>query len=131
MDMNFLFGAIAIMVIVIASDFIKRKYKFDMDNFEFDMDKLKSGVATEVALTTNTKYAVKRTTGKRKVILLNAGDNKATVMATLRQITGIDYQTAKLAVDTVPAVVIMNVSDREAILNKRALEFVGAKCEVR
>lgn len=128
MDTSFLYAAIAIMLIVIASDYIKRRYKFDMDNVELSDLKI---LAKTTAGATNNKYAIKKSTGKRKLILLSSGDNQATVMATLRQITGVDYNVAKQIVAAAPATVMMNISDREAILNKRALEFVGAKCEIR
>lgn len=128
MDTSFLYAAIIIMVIIIASDYIKRKYKIDLDNIE--LSELKTIAKTEVGLNKN-KFAIKKSTGKRKLILINSGDNQATVMATLRQITGLDYSAAKSLVAAVPTTVMMNISDREAILNKKALEFVGAKCEIR
>jgi ribosomal protein L7/L12 len=128
MDTSFLYAAIIIMVIIIASDYIKRKYKIDLDNIE--LSELKTIAKTEVGLNKN-KFAIKKSTGKRKLILINSGDNQATVMATLRQITGLDYSAAKTLVEAVPTTVMMNISDREAILNKKALEFVGAKCEIR
>ena len=128
MDTSFLFAAIAVMVIVIASDYIKRTYKIDLDNISLsEIENLaKTGIGSN-----KDKYAIKKSTGKRKLILLNYGDNKATVMATLRQITGIDYNEAKAIIDSVPTTVMTNISDREAILNKKALEFVGANCEIR
>lgn len=128
MDISFLYAAIAIMVIIIASDFIKKKYNIDLDNVE--LSEVKTIAKTEVGLNKN-KYAIKKSTGKRKLVLLTSGDNQATVMATLRQITGIDYNAAKAIIETVPTTVMMNISDREALLNKKALEFVGAKCEIR
>lgn len=128
MDTSFLFAAVAIMIIIIASDYIKKKYKIDLDNLS--ISDIEDFAKTEVGLNKN-KYAIKKSTGKRKLVLLNSGDNKATVMATLRQITGLDYNAAKTIVDSVPTTVMMNISDREAILNKKALEFVGANCEIR
>ncbi|MBQ8458940.1 ribosomal protein L7/L12 [bacterium] len=128
MDPLFLFAAITVMLIVIISDYVKRKYHFDMDNVEFA--KVQKMIYTEVGLNKN-RHAIKKSTGRRKLVLLSSGDNQATVMATLRQITGLDYAAAKDIVSSAPTTVIMNISEREAILNKRALEFVGAKCEIR
>ena len=82
------------------------------------------------------KYSSKRNlmidkqTGTNSLIMLNSGANKATVMATLRQITGIDYNTAKSIVDSTPARFMVNVSSKEAEMTKKALEFVGAEVEV-
>ena len=52
-------------------------------------------------------------------------------MATLRQITGLDYKEAKNVVESVPSTFMTNISDKEADLTKKALEFVGAKVEIR
>ena len=109
MDTSFLFAAVAIMIIIIASDYIKKKYKIDLDNLS--ISDIEDFAKTEVGLNKN-KYAIKKSTGKRKLVLLNSGDNKATVMATLRQITGLDYNAAKTIVDSVPTTVMMNISDR-------------------
>lgn len=128
MDTNFLYGAIIVMMIVIISDYLRIKYKIDLDHVKFsDIKKL---AKTEVGMSKN-KYAIKKSTGKRSLVLINSGDNQATVMATLRQITGLDYNKAKIIVESVPTTIMINISDREAILNKRALEFVGASCEIR
>ena len=62
--------------------------------------------------------------------MINSGDNQATVMATLRQITGIDYDSAKNIVDSVPSTFMTDISEQEADITKQALEFVGAKIEV-
>ena len=128
MDIKFLFAAIAVMFIVIISDYIKKRYKFDMNNV--DISGLENIAKTEIALKKN-KYAINKSTGKRRLVLLSYGENQATVMATLRQITGIDYNIAKQIVSSAPTTLMTNISEREAILNKKALEFVGAKCEIR
>ena len=129
MDTKFLFAAIAVMLIVIASDYIKKRYNFDMDNI--DSTELKTNINKEIGFIRENKFTIKKATGKRKLVLVNYGENKATVMATLRQITGLDYNSAKTMIDCAPVTLMKNISDREAILNKRALEFVGAKCEIR
>ena len=73
---------------------------------------------------------IDKQTGSNSLVMLTTGNNKATVMATLRQITGIDYNTAKSIVDSVPARFMVNVSSKEAEMTKKALEFVGAEIEV-
>ena len=65
------------------------------------------------------------------MVLLDAGVNKATVIATLRQIMALDANTAQSMVNAAPTTILKNVSDTEATLNKKALEFVGAKLEVK
>ena len=121
-DMPFLYAAIALMVILIAREFLKRKFNFDMDNI--DSTKLKAILASK-------KGAIKKSTGEKSLVLISAGENKATVMATLRQITGLDYYEAKKLVDSAPSVLMSNISEAEADLNKKALEFVGAKLEIK
>jgi ribosomal protein L7/L12 len=128
MNTSFLYAAIIIMIIIIANDYIKKKYNINLDNI--DLSNVENFAKTEIGLNRN-KFAVNKNTGKRNLVLINSGDNKATVMATLRQITGLDYNAAKILIETVPTTIMANISDREAILNKKALEFVGAKCEIR
>ena len=65
------------------------------------------------------------------MILADVGDNKATVMATLRQVTGISYDHAKWIADAAPAIFMTGLSDDEADMTKKALEFVGAKIEIQ
>ena len=42
-----------------------------------------------------------------------------------------DYKEAKNVVESVPSTFMTNISDKEADLTKKALEFVGAKVEIR
>ena len=98
------------------------KALFDMDNV--DSTKLKMMFASK-------KGSIAKSTGAKSLVLINAGDNKATVMATLRQITGLNYDEAKRLVDSAPSVLMANISEQEAELNKKALEFVGAKLEIK
>ena len=123
MDMRFLYAAIAIMLIVFAREFLRRKFNIDMDNI--NMNKLK------YVFKDNTKDAVVKSTGNKSLVLVDCGSNKATVMATLRQITGLDYVAAKNIVESTPAVFMSNVSDKEADMNKKALEYVGATVEIK
>lgn len=69
--------------------------------------------------------------GDKSLYLLDAGSNKLTVMATIRQITGMGLLDAKNIVDNTPSVILSNVSDEGADMTKKALEFVGAKLEIR
>lgn len=121
-DMKFLIAAILIMLVLIAREVLKKRYNFDMDNV--DSTKLKMMFASK-------KGSIAKSTGAKSLVLINAGDNKATVMATLRQITGIDYNEAKRLVDSAPSVLMANISEKEAELNKKALEFVGARLEIK
>lgn len=123
MDMRFLYAAIAIMLIVFAREFLKKKFNFDMDNV--NLNKLKA------VFNTSNKDAVVKSTGTKSLVLVDCGANKATVMATLRQITGLDYTSAKNIVESTPAVFMSNVSDKEADMNKKALEYVGATVEIK
>lgn len=136
----FLYGAIAIMLIVIISDFLKRKYNVDLDNFDYQkvkawffecLEKGKFGPMIN-NLSISKKIVAPTNDNKGKsLVLVDAGSNKATVMATLRQITGIDYMAAKNIVESVPAKFMDNVSEKQADLTKKALEFVGAKVEIK
>jgi len=70
---------------------------------------------------------IDKQTGNHSLLMISSGENKATVMATLRQITGIDYDVAKNIVESVPSKFMVNVSAQEAEMTKKALEFVGAE----
>ncbi len=76
-------------------------------------------------------YTITRNTGNKNLILTDSGKNKATVLATLRQITGINYENAKSIVDSAPLTFMTKVSEQEADLTQKALEFVGAKVEIK
>lgn len=132
MDMRFFYAALAIMAIVFLREFLRRRYGFDMDNV--NMQKLKalfSGKFKPEKKSDVEGNVIKRTSGEKSLYLADTGANKATVMATLRQITGVDYNTAKNIVNAAPGVFMTNVSEKEADLTKKALEFVGAKVEIR
>jgi ribosomal protein L7/L12 len=123
MDVRFLFAALAIMLIVIMRDFLKKRYGFDMDKIDVSQWRTMLKKSDEVVIT--------RTSGDKALVMLDAGVNKATVMATLRQITGLDYNSAKQVVEHLPSKFMVNVSDKEADLTKKALEFVGATVEIK
>ena len=123
MDMRFLYAALAIMLIIFAREFLRKKFNIDIDNI--NINKLKS------ALKQINKDAVIITTCTKSLILVVCGVNKATVMATLRQLTGLDYAAAKNIVESAPAVFMSNISEKEADMNKKALEYVGAKVEIK
>ena len=130
MNTFYLFAAIAIMLIVILRDILKKKYNIDMDNMNLADFKLFE-VADNKTKKTESNLTIKKKTGNNSLVLLDAGDNKVTVMATLRQITGLDYATAKNLVNSVPSTIRTGISDKEADLTKKALEFVGAKIEIK
>lgn len=121
MNMTFLTCAILIMLIMIARDYLKKYYNIDMDKILIS----KNSIRIEKS------PLIKKGTGKNSLVLLDAGANKATVMATLRQITGLNYEEAKKVVELVPSTFMASISDREADLTKKALEFVGAKVEIK
>lgn len=130
MNMTYVYAALAIMLIVFAREFLKRRYNFDMDNVS--MDKLKALFnGQRIPSKKDEDFVIKRTSGDKSLVLSDAGTNKATVMATLRQITGIDYNSAKKIVESAPYTFMTNVSDKEADLTKKALEFVGAKVDIK
>ena len=130
MNTFYLFAAIAIMLIVILRDILKKKYNIDMDNMNLADFKLFE-VADNKSKKTESNLTIKKKTGNNSLVLLDAGDNKVTVMATLRQITWLDYATAIILVNSVPSSIMTGFSDKDADLTKIALEFVGAKIEIK
>jgi len=79
----------------------------------------------------NSGYVIRRSTGTNSLTMLDSGANKATVTAMLRQITGIDLESAKSIVENHPYKFMTNISADEADLTKQALEFAGAKIEIK
>ena len=120
-DTTLLLCAIAMMIIVIVRDYLKKKYNIDMDKVIIS----KNSIHVEKAPVIN------KGTGKNSLVLIDAGSNKATVMATLRQITGLGYADAKKVIEFIPTTFMTSISDKEADLTKKALEFVGAKVEIK
>jgi len=137
-DYRFLFGAIAIMLIIIIRDFLKKKYEYDMDNVDVKRTSVKwfrffSIYIRKIDLFKKfipENYAIEKNTGYNSLTLTDAGENKATVMATLRQITDLEYEKAKYIVNNVPYTFMLNISDQEAEITKKALEYVGAKVDI-
>lgn len=120
-DTTLLLCAIAMMIIIIVRDYLKKKYNIDMDKVIIS----KNSIHVEKAPVIN------KGTGKNSLVLIDAGANKATVMATLRQITGLGYADAKKVIEFIPTTFMTSISDKEADLTKKALEFVGAKVEIK
>lgn len=115
-----LLGAISIMLIIISRDVIKNLYGIDIQ--EIEISEMFGQKSTTV---------IKRKTGTNSLTMLNPGENKATVLATLRQITGIDYKSAKKIINKkTPSKFMTGISDKEAYLTRKALEFVGAEIEI-
>lgn len=133
LDERFLYGAIAIMLIIIIGDLLKRYTKFDMDKFDVGKFLLNFKRICEVyykKIFGTKNFVIKKNTGLNNLLLSDIGSNEATVLATLRQITGITYDQAKWILNAAPTVFITNISDDEADMTKKALEFVGAKIEI-
>ena len=105
------------------------KYLETTKYYQITVKDVLHAVNTLLALTKE-QSAIQRTTGSKKLIMLNQGKNQATVLATLRQITGVDYSKAKRIVNSAPSMVMTNISEEEAMISKEALEFVGAKCKI-
>ncbi len=131
MNMFYLYAAVLIMLIIIVSDFLKRKYNIDLNNVHASDFKLIEKVPTPVNKAQVAKCVIQKGTGESSLVLVNPGKNKATVMATLRQITGLDYNSAKSIVEGAPTIFMEKISVEEANLTKKALEFVGAKVDLR
>ena len=134
LDERFLYAAIALMLIIIGRDLLKKYTKFDMDKFDVIKFVKNFKRMCTVLFKKNfgdKDYIIKKNTGSRNLILADVGDNKATVMATLRQVTGISYDHAKWIADAAPAIFMTGLSDDEADMTKKALEFVGAKIEIQ
>ena len=138
LDMRFLIGAIIIMLVIIVNDILKKKTSFDMDkidvaqvskNFIIYLKRLLNITIKKKYSSHN--YIIEKNTGKNSLYLASCGENSATVMATLRQITGISRDHAKWIVQAAPTLFVKNISDDEADMTKKALEFVGAKVEIK
>ncbi len=121
MNMTFLICGILIMLIMIAREYLKKNYNIDMDKILIS----KNSIHIEKA------PVIDKGTGNNSLVLIDAGSNKATVMATLRQITGLGYADAKKVIEFIPITFMTSISDKEADLTKKALEFVGAKVEIK
>lgn len=119
-------AAIILMLIIIVREVLRKKYNIDMD--KIDVKNLKN-IKSQIRQANPT--AISRGTGSKNIVLKDTGANKATVMATLRQITDMDYNTAKSLVENVPSTILTDVSEQEANLTKKALEFVGATVEIK
>lgn len=115
--------AIVLITVGVVGKIIELRYKIDT------IVLLKTFAKTFEALKRN-DFAIQKTTGVRRLVLLNHGKNKATVKAMLRQITGIDSERANSIINSAPSTIMTNVTEDEAIMTKKALEFVGADCEV-
>ena len=119
-----LYGAVATVILGITGKYLeKTKYS------EITVQDVLKTVNTLLALTKE-QGAIQKTTGTKKLVMLNQGKNQATVLATLRQITGVDYDKAKALVYSAPSTVLTNISEDEARISKQALEFVGAECKI-
>ncbi len=138
MNMTLFNLAIILMSGIILYDFLKKKYDFSFDKINFSqifsgliVDKKPHLSKSNIKAINKTSALINKKTGEKSLTLLDAGLNKTTVLATLRQITGIDYSSAKHIINTIPSTFMVNISEKEANLTKQALEFVGAKVEIK
>ena len=137
-DYRFLWAGIAIMLIIIVREILRKKCNFDMDSVDVKQASVKGANIMKnffksLTLKKNSApYVISKNTGNNSLVMLDSGANKATVAATLRQITGIDLNCAKSIVNSsFPSTFMTNISQEEADLTKKALEFVGAKIEIK
>ena len=138
MNMTLFNLAVILMSGIILYDFLKKKYDFSFDKINFSqifsgliVDKKPHLSKSNIKTINKTSALINKKTGEKSLTLLDAGLNKTTVLATLRQITGIDYSSAKHIINTIPSTFMVNISEKEANLTKQALEFVGAKVEIK
>ncbi len=132
---TFLRLAIYIILLFVAIKVLKNKFNIDTDQINVSRyaKKLYRFVRLKVR-SYKSNYAPKvinRRTGQKSLVMIDSGLNKSTVLATLRQITGIDYKSAKLIIDSAPSTFMVNISEKEANLTKEALEFVGAQIDIK
>ncbi len=126
-DFDYLFLAVIVFVLFLVLFVARKVFNFNMDTVIVSIFKKIFPGKKKV----NDSVGIKKSTGNKSLVLLDAGNNKATVIATLRQIMGIDLPTAQNMVNNVPTAILSNISDKEADINKAALEFVGAKLEIK
>ena len=133
-DYMFLWGAVAIMAIIIIREILRKTLNVDMDKIDVTkavsdgfsgFDKSLRGEKSA------RNHQIIKNTGECSLTLLDAGVNKITVLTTLRQITEIGLKEAKSIIDNTPSTFMINLSEEEANLTKEALEFVGAKVEIK
>ncbi|MBC8137647.1 MAG: ribosomal protein L7/L12 [Fibrella sp.] len=65
------------------------------------------------------------------VVLLAAGDRKIQVIKNVREITGSGLKESLELVDSVPQIILRNVTKPDAIRYKERLEAEGAIVEIR
>jgi len=126
-DFDYLMLAVFVFVIFLVLFVSRKVFNFNIDNFIVSIFKR----IVPGKKKTDETAAIKKSTGSKSLVLLDAGSNKATVTATLRQIMNIDLPTAQNMVAKAPVTILSNISDKEADINKAALEFVGAKLEIK
>lgn len=121
-----LYLAFVVFCLFLLEVILRKKRGFDFQQYLIDKYNLLTGKSKKIKIS-----PIVKSTGTKSLVLLDAGVNKATVIATLRQIMALDADTAQTMVNAAPTTILKNVSDTEATLNKKALEFVGAKLEVK
>jgi len=121
-----LYLAALIGVLLVVEVLLRKKKGFDFQQYVL------AKYQTLIKKNNKTGFSpIVKSTGNKSLVLLDAGSNKATVTATLRQIMAVDAMTAQKMINAAPATILTNISDKEASMNKQALEFVGAKLEIK
>ena len=118
----YLYGAYAIISIILGREIIKKFFNVDINEIT---------LKDVVRAFNNDRPLISRNTGNKSLRIVNAGNNKATVVATLRHITGIDTKSAKTIVNKAPMVFMSGISYQDADMTKKALECVGASVEIK
>ena len=127
-DFDYFMLAVFVFVIYLVLLVARKKFNFNIDNFIVSMFKK---IFKRNQVEVQTSAASTSDSSNKSLVMLDVGTNKATVIATLRQIMGVDLPTAQNMVSKLPSTILSNVTEKEADINKAALEFVGAKLEIR
>lgn len=126
-DFDYFALAVIVFIVYLVLLIARKKFNFNIDTFIVSLFK---GFSNRNKNVTQTPAAA-NTSARKSLVLLDVGANKATVIATLRQIMGVDLPTAQNMVSQLPSTILSNVTEKEADINKAALEFVGAKLEIK
>ena len=125
----YIYMAAALLIVVILREQLKKRCNVDMDKIE--VSNLLQSAKNLKSKYIKTLPIINKKTGTKNLIFVNAGENKAVVLSTLRQITEFDKEQAQMVIEKAPYTFMKNISDREAKITKQALEFVGAEIQIK